>query len=250
MISLKTAVMVFATAILAGCAIPDTAKTGMRPLDEKNALLTFSSGPFDGPASFRTLYADPSQREEYALYKRGGRNAEIVYITTRHLHTNNLSLDNWGTLDDMISEWNYTKSGIRHTTEAFRVKTEWVGFWAKPFEIAQTGQSCAGFRAEWDGRADDPEHRPAKMIFGYICEKAGATFERIDIEKRIAEIGVRGINVKLNSDGVDVAAIPKTPTQADLRSKIQTGLHGTPKFPYVKARSFRVGECGGRVPCP
>jgi hypothetical protein len=246
----RAAVATLSVAALAGCSIADSAKTGMRPLDEQNALLVFTSGPFEGPASQRTLYADPSQREEYALYKRGGRHAEIVYITTRHIHSNNLSLDNWGTLNDMISEWNYTKSGVQITKDAFRVEADWTGFWAKPFEINQTAQHCAGFQAEWDGRADDPDHRPGKMIFGYMCEKAGSSFERADISKRIAEIAVRGISVKLKDEIIDVAAIPKAPSQQDLKTSIQTGSHGTPKFPYTRARSFRVGECGGRVPCP
>ncbi len=245
--------LITVTLVMAGlsaCAVSDTAVSGLRPLEEKNALLIFTAGPFNKPAIQRTMFADPSQREEYALFKQSNQIAEVVFLSTRHLHTNNLGLDNWGTLDAMISGWNYTKSGVQLDQEAYRFDAGWVGYWVKPFVVSQTEQNCAGFRAEWDGRADDPEHRPSKMIFGYFCENPGLSLSRVDIEKRIQELGVRGISVRLRGNIIEVAAVPDAPTQTELKTRVQQGPHGTPKFPYIRARSFSVGECSGQVPCP
>jgi len=230
---------------LSACAVPDNARSGLRPVDEKNGFVTFSNGPFKTPASERIMFADPSQREEYALFKSEGRVAEVIYITTRHLHLDNLHLDSAMTTDKIVSTWNFTKNVPPSESDSFWFDAGWTGMWVKPFTKNDTQQNCAGFNAEWDRPGDDIDQLPAKIMFGYFCEAPGMALTRDDVKKRLTEVGVRGINIRLSGGGkiVDVPAIPETPTQSGLMSGVQQGPYGIPDFPYIMARTY--GESKG-----
>jgi len=237
---------------LSACAIPDNARSGLRPLDEKNGVLAFGDGPFKRAASERIMFADPSQREEYALFKSTGGVAEVVYITTRHLHLEHIHLDSSMTSDKMIRSWTYTKNAKPVEAEAYWFDAGWVGMWVRPFTISETQQSCAAFNAEWDKPADDIEQRPSKTMFGYFCNPAGVNLTRADVEKRLTEVGIRGISIKLaaGDEIVEVPAIPKTPSQSDLMSRVQQGPYGVPEFPYIMARVYTLSMgCGDDSSC-
>jgi len=192
------------------------------------------------PASERIVYADTSQREEYARFERAAGLAEIVYITTRKYHLNNLSLDNWDPLHTMINSWNKIRGHIQFDADAFTYDADWARFLVKPFTLKENKQNCAGFNAEWDIKPDDPDLQPSKKLFGYFCETGGRTLTRKDIEKLISGIGVRGINFKLAKNIAEIPAIPKTPTQSELKARVQKGPYGTPNFPYNLARVYSV----------
>jgi len=247
------AIPIFAVALtvagLSACAIPDNARSGLRPVGEKNGVLAFSEGPLAGPANERVMFADPSQREEYALFKSGGKIAEIVYITTRDLHQSSLHLDSAVTSDKLIRRWNYTKTAKLSTVDSFWFDAGWVGMWVKPFTLSATRQSCAGFVSEWDKPADDVDQLPSKTLFGYFCESPDVTLSLADMKKRLTEVGVRGINIKLPGGDepdaariVEVPAIPEIPSQSTLMSGVRQGPYGTPDFPYGLARVYGVSK--------
>jgi hypothetical protein len=236
---------------LSACAIPDTARSGLRPLDDKTALLAFNGGPFEGSVRERMMFADPSQREEYGLFKSDAGIAEVVYLTTRHYHVNTLSLNSWVTLDKMINSWNYTRGDAQPAEDAYFFEAGWVGMWVKPFALGSHRQSCAGFSAEWDHPGADPNFRPSKKLFGYVCANPGATLSRSDLDKRLMEVGVRGINIRHDGETIEIGALPKTPSQTELRSLVQQGSFGTPDFPFIIAHIFsRETGCGTALDCP
>jgi len=248
----RTVTAILLVAGLSACAIPDNARSGLRPLDEKNGVLAFSDGPFKRAASERIMFADPSQREEYALFKSPRGVAEVVYITTRHLHLKNIHLESAMTSDKMLRSWTYTKNAKPTEVDAYWFDAGWIGMWVRPFTISETQQSCAAFNAEWDVPADDTEQFPSKTIFGYFCNPAGTNMTAGDVEKRLTEVGVRGINIKLGADDeiVEVPAIPKIPSQTDLMSRVQQGPYGIPEFPYIMARIYNLNlNCGDDIDC-
>jgi len=237
---------------LSACAIPDNARSGLRPLDEKNGLLAFSDGPFKKAASERIIFADPSQREEYALFKATGGVAEAVYITTRHLHLENIHLESSMISDKLIRSWTYTRNANPSEADAYWFDAGWVGMWVRPFTISDTQQSCAAFNAEWDKPADDVEQFPSKTMFGYFCEPPGVDLTRVDVEKRLTEVGIRGISIKLaaGDEIVEVPAIPKTPSQSELMSRVRQEPYGIPEFPYIMARVYSLSPgCGDDSDC-
>jgi len=239
-------VRIFATVLLvaglSACAIPDNARSGLRPLDEKNGVLAFSDGPFKRAASDRIMFADPSQREEYALFKSPRGVAEVVYITTRHLHLENIHLESAMTSDKMLRSWTYTKNAKPTEADAYWFDAGWVGMWVRPFAISETQQSCAAFNAEWDKPADDIDQFPSKTMFGYFCNPAGVNLTPGDVEKRLTEVGIRGISIKLaaGDEIVEVPTISKIPSQSDLMSRVHQGPYGIPEFPYIMARVYSL----------
>ncbi len=250
---MKTSRIVSLLLVLAGlsaCSIPDNARSGLRPLDDTTGLLAFSSGPFGQAASHRVMFADPSQREEYALFRSADRIAEVVYITTRHLHIRNLHLDSPLSLERIIETWNFTKGRSKADEESFWFDAGWTGMWVRPFALSATRQNCAAFRAEWDKPADDLDRQPGKTMFGYFCEAPGATLDKAAMESRLSELGIRGINIKRTGEIVDVAAVPETPNQTTLMSGVQQGTYGTADFPFIMARMYSTSEsCVGTANC-
>jgi len=250
MMSVRVLVLVLIAVGLNACAVSDTARSGLRVGDEKNGVLVFGDGVFGGPAVERMVYADPSEREEYAMFKSAGKVAEVVYLTTRHLHMNNLSLDNSLTMDDQIKSWNNTNDQAQLEADAFRYEAGWIGMWVKPFSLKNSKQNCAAFNAEWDTPADDPNQQPSKMMFGYICKASGVAYVRADMETDFAAIGIRGISTRLAENPTEVSAVATTPTQVELAARVQQGPYGTSAFPHLLARAYRVGEDCRVTPCP
>lgn len=236
--------------VLGACSVADNARTGLRPADENTALVVFNNAPFGENAENRVIYADPSQREEYVRYQGGGGMTELVYITTRNLHADNIALDNWLSLDDIIALWNYAKSGAATAEDAYRIDTDLAAFWAKPFTVSSDTRKCAVFRAEWDTPARDPEQRPSKMLLGYVCGQPGIDLTRDMVEARLEGIGIRGITLPRDERAGDVAAPPPSPAQATLAAAVNAGPHGSANFPFELARFFRVSEGCNVAPCP
>jgi len=233
------------------CSIPDAARSGLRPLDDKNALIRFTAGPFAVPARERLMYADPSQREEYARIQSADAVAEVVYLTTRDYHMNNLSLVRWGTLEKMVNSWNYTKNRNVIIEDGFQIDPGWVGMWVKPFSLSSPQQNCAGFNAEWDRPSEDPDQNPSKALFGYFCANPGAPLTRAEMQQRLSEVAVRGISSKLAEQVTMVPAVPDHPSQRQLQARSRELPYGTPDFPYIAARPYSIHDgCSGAVPCP
>jgi len=232
--------------VAAACAVPDTAKTGLRLGDEANGAIVWTAGGREIAATDRIIYADPIQREEYALFEKDGIRAEIVYITTRDLYNKNVALEHWLSFDDMITGFNHVKKGRVELGDAFRADTGWIKLWAKPFRLANAEGECAGFSTEWDRPSDDPDMRPGKALMGYFCRPADNTLTTAAIEGTLSGLGIRGINVKKRESSTSVADLPDSPSQTALAMRANgSGADadkGNPDFPFAMGVIYPTGD--------
>jgi len=228
--------------VLAACSVPDDARSGLRALGEAGGLVRYETAEFTSTAAMRVMFADPSQREEYALFQSGGAQSEIMYITTRHYHITNVALESWDTLEDMIEGWNHNQNRNVSYDDAYDLNAEWANMQVKPFQLDGGKTQCAGFNADWEPPGDDSEQRPGKKLFGYYCEKPGLPMAKAQIVDRLSEIGIRGVNQKISKGFVQVPAVKAIPTQTELASRVEGDVRsGTKKFPYMMAVFYQPG---------
>ncbi len=232
-----------ATLALSACTIPDGGRTGLRDGGPSVRQIVFNSGDFSNGPQTSVLYANTIEREEYALFKSPDRQAEFIYITTRHFHTTNVVINRIFDLETAINGFRHNQSGTRTAGQPFRVKSNGISYWAKSYQLPEQKRACAVFSGSWDHPADDL--RPSKALFGYFCETATAALTKAHIENQINKVGIRGITSDLQEGAIDVPTLAETPTQDDLLLRAQgapNSRQGNMNFPHQSVWYFKRDE--------
>ncbi len=230
-------------AVLASCAIPDGARSGLRALAKSEGAVVFSGAPFGQAADPRIVYANSIEREEYALFKSPDRQAELVYITTRHIHITNVVIDKLFSLDETISGFRFNQMQPVVSGTPFKLKAKGIGFWAKSYQLAKANQTCGAFSGSWDAPGD--ELRPSKVLFGYFCETGQLPLTKAQIKSTVDKIGIRGITADAGDGIVSVPRLSESPTQPVLRAQAQGQpgeRQGNSRFPYNVVRFYKQDE--------
>ena len=238
-------VLIVAAPILGGCAGANMpAIVTVPPGDER---IVFTAAEFKGMTPQRVKYTDLWQREEYALFRANGAQAEIIYASAKE--DASTALEYGYTVEGTIKTWNLNKKFDIQWRKVQRIAVPFGDIFYKPYLLKGKNRECFGFAREWDHLSDDPDHRPGKVLFGYFCAKAGAHISEDGIEELIQRIGVRGVTERLGSrrgSGGDVA-----PASADAvmiaRGADASSESGNANFPFGFARHYIVGNGDGRL---
>jgi hypothetical protein len=248
------ALMALAAAALGGCRFsalepPATAKVAFQ-----DRLILFAAQTFKGTRSLQVKYTDPWQREDYALFKGNGAQAEILHaaITERGFE---VALEYLFTVDRSIETWNLSREYTLSWGERGRLQGSFAVFFYIPYRLVETNRPCFGFSAEWDDPPEDPDHRPGKVLFGYYCAKPGTVLTGDEIETLIGRIGIRGVTERLGSRPASARrGAPFAPAAIHDQNKATRlargpsagGEVGNPGFPFDLARSYSVDGNGGQ----
>jgi hypothetical protein len=240
-------VLIVAAPILGGCAganMPSPAIETVPPGDER---IVFTAAEFKGMTPQRVKYTDFWQREEYALFRGSGAQAEIIYASANE--DDQIALEYGYTVEGTIKTWNLNKKFDKEWGAVRTVEAPLRGIFYKPYMLKGKNRECFGFSVEWDDPSGDPDHRPGKVLFGYFCAQAGEHISEDGIEELIQRIGVRGVTERLGSrrgSGGDVA-----PASADAvmiaRGPDASSESGNANFPFGFARYYIVGNGDGRL---
>ncbi len=232
---------------ISACAIPDGARTGYRPLPPEQSLVAFDMSAFDGSEAKRVVHGDHMQREEYALFRGGGAQAEVIYIKERRFFSQEISLDYHLTTETAIRAWNRFQGKALSLGKVYVYETDLAEFWYRTFRIAGSDRDCVGFNGEWDNRKEDFHQYPGKVMFGYYCPPEGQSFGLDAAEAALDKLGVRGINRRLRDPIVELTRLPADPSQSKLAKIARGGADaGTSLFPMKIAKTFEStnrGEC-------
>ena len=244
--SLRRILVLFAAiTTLSGCTTIEGARTGMRALAEKDGMIVFDQAPFNQGAQERIIYADMSERDEYALFRSPDTQAEFIYITTRHLHMTNLVVDRMFNLDGAMQGFRHNRMEKPVSGDAFKLKVHDIRYWARAYQLPEAGKSCGVFSGSWDAPAD--ELRPSKALFGYFCVKGVKPLSQESIEQTMAKIGLRGITVNAENEINNVPPLSVQPSQTELLLRAQGGAtdkQGNIEFPYKVVRYYkRDSDC-------
>lgn len=241
--SLKLAIVLGMAAVISACAIPDGARTGLRALDNSSGLISFDSDEFKGRAEQRVVYANTIEREEYALFKSRENQAEFIYITTRHLHLTNLVIDRLFDIDAAMGGFRHNRIEKPTLGEAFLYRSNGIRYWAKAFQLTNTGDVCGALSGSWDAPAEDS--RPSKALFGYFCRSGTVPLSSQQIMSTIDQIGIRGITSDAIDGNIEYPKLADAPTQLELLTRAQGqsgGRDGNTRFPYHVVRYFNRGR--------
>jgi hypothetical protein len=231
------AAALIAALLLAGCAGAFQAQwpvTKQTPTGD--ALIGFEDPAFKGAATARVSHLGAFEHVEYARFETNGLALEAVYDTVTG---DQRVLDYHFTMARMLDTWNANAGqaknwGPKKTARAWHGSIEY-----QTYRLSGTGQQCAGFNSEWDFPAGDPQGRPGRVLFGYVCAKPGAALS----EARAASL-VKG--VRIDPRWGETFVKPGTRSQVDPGAVAMakgTGRPGTGnrEFPFSFGTIFTDG---------
>jgi len=155
----------------------------------EKALLRFYGAPFETARAQRVVFADPWEYEEYAGLEAKGMKMEVFYVSQVGDYT---AVRYPYTLQNMINSWNHNAGHQMSGSEESRVDHPLTDIFYQRFTLSGPSRSCAGFQGEWDMPSDDVDHRPGKVLFGYLCAAPGKKLSLVMIENNLLNIGIRG----------------------------------------------------------
>ncbi len=240
-------------AVLGGCAVSDYQRPTIETVPPGDERIVFAADVFRDKAPERVRFTDIWQREEYALFRGGGAQAEIIYSTTT-TPVFTVVLNYEFMVDDMVETWNLNRKHTKAWDESRRVEAPLGPFFYKPYRLVGAGRACFGFATEWDHRGDDPDNRPSKVLFGYFCAKKGAPLSLDRMEDLIQTVGVRGVTERIRH--ADAARRGGAARATDARTQANAALiargpspsadRGNANFPFDLAQFFAESGNGDK----
>ncbi len=236
-------------AVLGGCAVSDYQRPTVERVGAGDGRIIFAADVFRGAAPERVRFTDIWQREEYALFRSGGTQAEIVYSTTT-TPVFTVILEYQLMVDDMVETWNLNRKHAKAWGESRRIEAPLGPFFYRPYRLVGADRACFGFATEWEHRGDDPDNRPSKVLFGYFCAKKGAPLSLDRMEDLIQTIGVRGVTERIRHadaarrEGPARATDARTQANAALiaRGPSPSADRGNANFPFDLAQYFTEND--------
>jgi hypothetical protein len=200
---------------------------------------------FSDTTPMRVKFTDVWQTEEYALFKTESMQLEIIYAEASRAFT--VALDYQMPLMSMVETWNLISRQNIVWGPLGRTDTRLGTWFYRTFELSHIQKSCAGFMIEWDEIYEDPQGRPRKVLFGYLCAAEGMALDNDQIRTLISKIGIRPQDGQFDDHNArsDINAGAHSPAAIDaVRGKNRATDTGNPRFPFRFARYYSKGGNG------
>lgn len=189
------AALIAATALIAtGCANHGGEYSVLSEIGGSESMLRLYGTPLKTASPHRVAFATPWEYEEYAGLRTNEFRLEIIYI--RQVG-NQTSVRYPYSMAKMAETWRHNAGQAKRWGEDDRIHAPIGEVWYWHYAIARRSESCAVFQTEWDHPADDPDHWPGKVIFGYLCAAPGKSLTDVTIEEVLSGIGVRGVTERI-----------------------------------------------------
>lgn len=178
-------------------------------------------------------FEDQWIQQDYSLFRGRHLLAEFIYTTTDpEKAVLEMPLD----FDAALQTWNLSRTHPLAMTGAMgRIDRIGQSIFYQPYALTDLGWGCVAMKSEWDTAPKDIGPRPAKAIFGYVCNTGGGLGA-----VRAEQIASRFF---VSKDAADLAAIPiaapaAAPLLAEARRGARKGESGNPEFPLRIGRAM------------
>ena len=143
------------------------------------ALISFKNSDFSAATAKRVWYTGAFEHLEYARAETPGIVLEAVYDRVIGDQT---ILDYHYWMAKMLDTWNHNvgQEKIFGTSNSVRAWHGTIDY--QLYRLQRGSQQCAGFNSEWDLSSRDPNGRPKKVFFGYMCAKPGQPLSQTQVE--------------------------------------------------------------------
>lgn len=195
------AVAVLALGSLAACTGANGpanvyAATAAVPPGEEVVL--FKAPGLAATAVTRAGFLANDEREEYTLFRGDGdAQAEVFFAEASSYGYGAQAGDHYvleynKTIRMAFGDLNMPKVAHPVFAESYPYKGK-LPYYLEPFTRTDTGQSCFGFHAEFNGDVYDPNHRYDDHVVGYYCAPKGTKLTAEGIQAAIDGLDLAGI---------------------------------------------------------
>ena len=226
-----------------GCTASRGIERGVSWVDPGEQRIVFKAAGFKSSRPIRVKYTDVWQTEEYALFAAEGRQCEIIYAEANRTFT--VALDYQMPIEQMVPTWNLNSGQNIIWGPLGRIDTRFETWFYRTYELSDIHRSCVGFMVEWDEIYEDPQDRPGKVLFGYLCAAEGMALENQQIHTLISGIGIRlqGERSDIQKAIYDIGADSHRSAPIETaRGKNRSTDTGNPRFPFKFARYYSEGR--------
>jgi hypothetical protein len=79
------------------------------------------------------------------------------------------------TMRSMINEWNANTGHAKSWGSTGSVQAWSTSIDYQAYQLTELNRQCAGFQSKWNYQPRDPQGRPTRALFGYVCARPGVT---------------------------------------------------------------------------
>jgi len=234
---------------LSSCAIAPVPQYGVSRVAAGDERIVFPVAAFEGTSPVQVRLTDRWEHEDYALFQGGGAQAEILFAGVA---TTPIALNYGYTVARGAQTWSFNRGRVGRWGTVGKVRTRLADFFYRPYRIDAEDRDCMAFSAEWDDPADDPFHRPGRVLFGYYCAATGVRLPSERIPDLLRQIDLREpaqvVDASLPGRTAEPVAVTGAAPVDVARGTASGSETGNPHFPFYFAEHYQDFDGSDRTP--
>jgi hypothetical protein len=155
--------------------------------------------PEAGAAQTQIQYTGFWHREDYALFQSAQFRAEIIYAAADPYE--NAALEIPLTFARARDSFDINARGALDLGGIGRLDQPRRTVFYQPYALRDRGWACVAVKSEWNHVGRDPRNRPARAMFGYICDKRGGAMTQARAAELARSIETTGAEVTWDGNG-------------------------------------------------
>lgn len=195
-----------ATALASGmlilCAgIAQAAK--LYPVPPETARIAITLPELAEASVTQVQYTGTWHREDYARFSSDRMQAEVIY-SAADPHEN-AALEVSLPFDEARDSFALNARGALAAGTIGRLDQPRRTVFYQPYALRDLGWACVALKSEWNHVGRDPRNRPARVMFGYICDKRGGAMSQERAAEMARAVETSGAEVVWNGHGPAIA---------------------------------------------
>lgn len=203
------------------CAASAATASALYPVPRDERRIEMNLPALAGGEEFHVQYTGFWHREDYARFRSGKLQAEVVYAAADPYENASLSVPL--SFERARASFVVNAGGTRALGPVGRLEQGHRTLFFQPYVPAGRAWTCVSFKSEWNHVPRDPRHRPARVVFGYVCDLAGGAMDTARAGSLVRGLATSGAEVDWHDNGPRLAG--------------EVAI-GTTRFPFKFGRHF------------